>query len=141
MARFRTQTNARRAEVDIVGVAFIVQPRREQSHDMHARQAAILGQILDDGMIASVLRDQFGQFRDHVPQLVDLTLSRNMARDAARVLDVLVPVEHLPKSFRNNLSVPAPARLLLPPGPRQDGPYPAPARKWLERSAWPANVN
>jgi len=76
-----------------------------------------------------------------VPQLVDLTLSRNMARDAARVLDVLVPVEHFPNSFGNNLSVRCPARLLLPGGLRQDGTYHVPDRKWFEGSAWLANVN
>lgn len=46
---------------------------------MHARQAAILGQILDDRMIAGVLGDQFDQLGDHVAQLVNLALSRKMA--------------------------------------------------------------
>src|SRR5258708_34346251 len=47
-------------------------------------------------MTADVLGDQFNQLRDHVAQLVNLTLSRNMTRDAARVLDVLVPVKYFP---------------------------------------------
>src|SRR5262249_54383375 len=42
---------------------------------------------------------QFDQLRDHVAQLVDLALSRNMARDAARILNVLLAVEHLPDAL------------------------------------------
>src|SRR5260370_40021857 len=56
----------------------------------------MLGQILDERMIAGVLGDQFNQLRAQVAQLVNLTLFRNMTRDAARVLDVLLSVEHLP---------------------------------------------
>ena len=48
IARFPALTNAARAEVDILGVVFIVEPRRKQPHDVHLRPAAILGQILDD---------------------------------------------------------------------------------------------
>src|SRR5215471_3884130 len=93
---FPAQANARRAEIDILGVVFIVQARCEQSDDMHACQAAILGQILHQRVLAGVLGDQFDQFGNPVAQLVHLTLSRDVTRDAARVLDVLVPVEHFP---------------------------------------------
>ena len=50
VACFPAKANAAGAEVDIFGVVFIVEPGREQPHDVHLRLAAILGQILDDGM-------------------------------------------------------------------------------------------
>src|SRR5215471_1146096 len=46
IARLPAQANPRRAEIDILGVVFVVQPGREELHDVHARQAAILGQVL-----------------------------------------------------------------------------------------------
>src|SRR5215831_16556493 len=93
---FPAQANARRAEIDILGVVFVVQARCEQSHHMHARQAAVLGQILHERILAGTLADQFDQFGDDVAQPVHLTLSGNVTRDAARVLNVLVPVQHFP---------------------------------------------
>src|SRR5215472_17084623 len=93
IARLPAQANPRRAEIDVLGVVFVVQSGPEELHDVHARQAAILGQVLDDRTIAGVIWHQSDQLRDHVAQLVDLTLSRNMTRDAARILNVLVAVE------------------------------------------------
>src|SRR5262245_2518201 len=40
------------------------------------------------------------QLRHHVAQLVDLPLSRDMTRDTARILNVLLAVEHLPDALR-----------------------------------------
>src|SRR5262245_57133168 len=76
IARLPAQANPRRAEIDILGVVFVVQSGREELHDVHARQAAILGQVLDDRTIAGVLWHQSDQLRDPVAQLVDLTVSR-----------------------------------------------------------------
>ena len=61
---------------------------------MHAREATVLGQILDDRAIADVVGHQSDELRDHVAQLVDLTLSCNMTRDAARILNVLLAMKH-----------------------------------------------
>src|SRR5262245_30740993 len=36
--------DAVRAEVDVLGMVLIAEPRREQLHDVHARQAAVLGE-------------------------------------------------------------------------------------------------
>src|SRR5262245_66337550 len=47
-------------------------------------------------MIAGTLGYQFGELRHYVAQPVHLALARDMAGNAAGILDVLVPVEHLP---------------------------------------------
>ena len=69
-------------------------------HDMHLRPAAIFGQVLDDRMVAFLLRYEFHQLRDDVTQLVHLALLRNVVCNPARILDVLLTVEHLPDRFR-----------------------------------------
>jgi hypothetical protein len=97
---FPPQTNARGAKVNIFGVVFAVEPRSEQPNDMHARQAAIFGQILDDRVVACLIRYEFHELRHDMAQPVHLPLPRNMAGNAARILDVFVPVEHFPDGFR-----------------------------------------
>jgi hypothetical protein len=80
IARFPTHANPVRAEVDILGVVFMVEPGCEQPHDMHLRPAAVLGQSFDDGVAALTLRYVFHQFRNDVAQLVHLALPRDAYR-------------------------------------------------------------
>src|SRR6516162_7424236 len=55
IARLPAKANPGRAKIDVLGVVFIVQPRGEELHDVHARKATVLGQILDDWAIADVV--------------------------------------------------------------------------------------
>src|SRR5207245_7733114 len=48
IARLPAKANPGRPEIDVLGVVFIVQPRGEELHDVHAREAPVLGQILDE---------------------------------------------------------------------------------------------
>src|ERR1700730_12013571 len=43
IARLPAVANPARAEIDVLGVVFIVQPRGEELHDVHAREATVLG--------------------------------------------------------------------------------------------------
>src|SRR5258705_6505271 len=56
-------TNATRAEVDILGVIFIIEPRRQQPYDVHLCPAAVLGQVLDDRVVALTLGYEPHQLR------------------------------------------------------------------------------
>src|SRR5215471_6997663 len=100
IACFPPQTNAGGAEVDILGVILVVEPRSQKFYDMHLRPAAIFGQVFDDRMVAFLRRYEFHQLRDDVTQLMHLALLRNVVCNPARILDVLLTVEHLPDGFR-----------------------------------------
>jgi hypothetical protein len=61
VSSFSPQTNAGRAEVDILGVVFIVEPRRKQAHDVHLCPAAVLHQVLHGRILAPILGYEFQQ--------------------------------------------------------------------------------
>ena len=42
VTRFLAQADSTSAEIDVLGVVFIVEPRRKQPHDVHLRPAAVL---------------------------------------------------------------------------------------------------
>src|ERR1700738_1719458 len=63
---------------------------------MHARQATEAGQGENGRAAADFFRDVLGKLPDDLAKLVDLQLARNVVRDPAGVLDVFLPVEHLP---------------------------------------------
>ena len=63
---------------------------------MHARKASV-GRHGAHGLAsANIVWQQLGQLANDVAQAVDLRLARNVSGDAAGVLDVLLPVQHLP---------------------------------------------
>src|SRR3984893_13716540 len=43
ITRLPSMANPARAEIDVLGVVFIVQPRGEELHNVHAREATVLG--------------------------------------------------------------------------------------------------
>src|SRR6202040_1067077 len=63
---------------------------------MHARQATEAGQRANRLATADFFRDVLGKLPDDMAKPVDLELARNVVRDPAGVLDVFLPVEHLP---------------------------------------------
>ena len=90
------------AEVDVLGVILIVKPRRKQTNHVHARQTAILAQLPNARVLAFLLGDELDQLRHDVAQLVDLTLTCDMAGDPARILNVFVAMQDLPDGLRLN---------------------------------------
>src|SRR5690242_3527074 len=85
-----------RAEVDIFRVILIVEPGREQTNHMHARQAAILAQLPNAWMLALLFGNELDQLRHDMPQLVNLALPGDVACHPARILNVLMAIQDLP---------------------------------------------
>jgi hypothetical protein len=83
MARFPAPANSACAEVDVLGVIFVIEQRRQQPYDVHAGQASLLRQVPDKGIVALLLGYQFDEFRDNVTELMHLPLPLDMARDTA----------------------------------------------------------
>src|ERR1051326_7591233 len=79
-----------RGEVDILGVVLVVETRRQQTHHVHAREAAVTGQLAHLGIGAPVLRQMPGKLADHPAQPMHLPLARNVARHPARIFGFLV---------------------------------------------------
>ena len=92
--------DARRTEVDVLGVVLVFDARGQQPHDMHAREAAPAGQLAHGLAVADVLRDMAEQFLDHMAQTMGLHLAGDVAGYAARVLDVLLAMRDLPHRLR-----------------------------------------
>jgi hypothetical protein len=90
-----------RREVDIFGVVLIVYPWREHPNDMHLRHAAVVGEIADQCSISLLGRYLLHQLTNHVTQAMRLLLAGNVTRDAARILNILLPVQNLPDRARH----------------------------------------
>src|SRR6266540_829854 len=67
---------------------------------MHARVAAIPGELLIEWIVLLLLGHIFEEIGDDVPKLVRLALAHDVARDPARILNVLLAIEDLPDSLR-----------------------------------------
>src|SRR5947207_2677299 len=75
---------------------FVLKPRRKKPHHLHTRETAIARKLAHRSALAFTLRQMFDQLGDDVSQLVHLSLARDMVRDSAGILDVLVTMEHVP---------------------------------------------
>src|SRR5262249_57638827 len=62
--------------------------------------ATILSQILDQRVLAAILRNEFYQLGNDMAEPVDLSLTADVSGDAARILNVLMAVEHFPDCAR-----------------------------------------
>ena len=95
VARVAPHADAVRAEVDVLGVVLAFEPRRQQAHDMHLRAAAIACELAHLRAVAHILGKPLDQLADDVAHPVRLLLARDMACDAAGILNLLEAVEHL----------------------------------------------
>ncbi len=86
--------NAGWAEIDVLGVALHFQLRCQQPHHVHPGLTAISSQFSHHVAIALHLGQTRGKLADDMTQTMRLLLARNMARDPAGILHVLVPIEH-----------------------------------------------
>jgi hypothetical protein len=86
--------DAIRAEVDVLGMGFAIELRREQAHHMHPGLAAITCQFARRSAAALGFRQVRDKLVDDVTQPVDLLLPHDLAGDPAGILHILVPVEH-----------------------------------------------
>src|SRR5262249_45235123 len=100
VTRLPATANARRAEIDVLGVVLVVEPRRKQANHVHARQATVLAQLRNARLLAFLFRNELDQLRHDMAQLVDLALARDVARYATGILNVLVAIQDLPDRFR-----------------------------------------
>ena len=78
---------------------FAIERRCEQAHDMHPRLAGIMHQIFGVGVFENLRGHQFAQFIDHMAKAMNLPLPPDMRGRAAGILNILLPVHHLPDGF------------------------------------------
>ena len=86
-------------EIDVLGVALIVEAGGEQPHHMHARLAAIAGKLLYQRIPLHLIGDIFEKLGNDMAKLVRLALAQDVARNPARILDVLCAIQNLPDGF------------------------------------------
>ena len=70
------------AEIYILGVVFVVEAWREETHDMHLRHASVAGEVLHDFAVTQLALHLANQLAYDVTQSMSLLLSRDMACDA-----------------------------------------------------------
>ena len=99
-ARLPAHANAGLAEVYVLGVIFAVDLRRQQSHDVHSREAAVACDLLNVRPLQRIGRQQTDEFRNRVSHAVELRLAPDMRRRAAGILQILLPVHHLQNGIR-----------------------------------------
>ena len=87
-------------EIDVLGEVLVVESRRQQPHNMHARDTAVILELFRCFTRAHVLGQQPGKLSDNEAQLMRLFQMRDLSGDAARILYVLLAMEHLPDRFR-----------------------------------------
>src|SRR5205807_2318210 len=92
--------DSRWREIDIFSVVFIFEARRQKAHNVHLRYAAVAGQLAHGLALAHIIWNVAGKLAHHMAQSMSLLLPGNMACNAARVLDVLLTVEHFPDRTR-----------------------------------------
>ena len=80
IARLQSRSNAGRAEIDILGMIFIVQPRSQQAHNVHARSAAVFRQVLHDRVAEARLRHELRELGEEVLCRLGLDEAREAKR-------------------------------------------------------------
>src|SRR5260221_2890934 len=96
VARLPAAADAGAREIDVLGVVLAVEPRRQQAHEMHRGGAAVAQEFAHFRIGALLVGEPIAKLADDVAQAMDLLLPHDVAFAAARVLDVLLPAEHLP---------------------------------------------
>src|SRR5688572_33400372 len=95
MPGLAAKADARGAEVQVLGEVLALERRREQAHHVHGGGAAPRGERL--AFVLFIDWKMAGELADHMPQMVNLLLARDVAVGAARVLDVLLARHDLPE--------------------------------------------
>src|SRR6266700_3170348 len=90
------QADSRWSEIDIFSVVLVFETRRQKAHDVHLRHAAIAREFAYLLTLAYVIRNMPNQLADDVAQPMRLLLPGDVARNAARVLYILLTVQNLP---------------------------------------------
>ena len=88
--------DAARAEIDVLGMVLAGEPRRHQSHDVHACDAAVGGKFLRLGRACDLRRQSRCKLADDVTQLVQLLLTPDVTGCPARILEILVARQDFP---------------------------------------------
>src|SRR5215831_4054328 len=83
-------------EIDILHVVLIFETRRHEGHKVHLRYTPITGEFAHCLALAHIIRQKANQLIDDVAQPVGLLQPSNVARNSARVLNILLTVEHFP---------------------------------------------
>src|SRR5919106_1874303 len=96
VTRLPARANARRAEVDILGVIVVVGTRRQQPDDMHARETAVTGQLANGFAVANLFRNVREKLLYDMAEPMNLCLACNVVCYPAGVLDLFLPVKGLP---------------------------------------------
>jgi hypothetical protein len=80
------------AEVDVFSMILAIESWRQQPHDMHSGETAVLCETPNFRCLAQLLRHLLYQFGYDVSKPVQLLLPSGMADGTARVLDVLLTI-------------------------------------------------
>ena len=100
IARLLAHADAGWTEIDVLGVVLVVESGRHQAHDVHARDSAVTLELFRRFARAHALRQQPRKLGDDEAQPMRLFQAGDLSGDAARILDVLLAMEHLPDRFR-----------------------------------------
>src|SRR5215471_21774251 len=90
-------TDSTWTEIDIFHVVLIFETRRQEGHKVHLRHTPITGEFVHCLALAHIIRKKPNQLTDDVAQPMGFLLPSNVAHNSARVLNILLTVEH----FRN----------------------------------------
>src|SRR5262249_25579020 len=99
VAGLPTHADAGGTKIDVLGVVFVLELRRQQAHDVHGRVTTVSGEGLRLFASTDLFRQHPGEVANNTTHVMQLSLSRDVARDPARILNVLVTVEDLPDGF------------------------------------------
>jgi len=83
-------------KIDILGVVLVFETRRQEAHDVHLRYAPIAGEFAHCLALAYFVWKVPNQLANDVAQSMRLLLPADVARNTARVLNVLLTVQNFP---------------------------------------------
>jgi hypothetical protein len=90
-----TRANTRAGEIDVSRIAFALNVRGIEPHDMHERSAPICGEPLHFRADALIFWHQLDEFADDMAEPMKVLLAGDVAVVAARELDVFLAAEHI----------------------------------------------
>ena len=88
--------DSRWTEIDIFSVVLIFETRRQKAHDVHLCHAPIAGEFAHRLALAYFVWKVPNQLANDVAQSMRLLLPGDVARNTARVLNVLLTVQNFP---------------------------------------------
>src|SRR5205807_8766550 len=78
----------------------MIEARRLEPYDVHEGTATVARHFLDGRRCTLLFRHQPDQLADDMTELMNVLLTCDMAVGATRILNILLPIEHLPYRFR-----------------------------------------